>query len=70
MDARIAKLIPTVKQGEKHTNKNLRRNIRRLADRKGITYEKAILLFFKVGHEGQLDKNLVYSLRKNWNRFL
>jgi hypothetical protein len=46
------------------TNRKLRRNLRRMADRKGISYKEAILKFYKVSSYDQLDKNLVYSLNK------
>jgi hypothetical protein len=48
----------------KENNRKLRRNIRRIAERKGITYKEAILKFYKVYSYEQLDKNLVYSLNK------
>ena len=48
----------------KENNRKLRRNIRRIAERKGITYKEAILKFYKVHSYGELDKNLVYSLNK------
>ena len=48
----------------KENNRKLRRNIRRIAERKGITYNEAILKFYKVYSYEQLDKNLVYSLNK------
>lgn len=46
-------------------NRRLRRNIRRLAERKGISYKDAILKFYGVASYDELDKNLVYSLNKN-----
>lgn len=48
----------------KENNRKLRRNIRRIAERKGITYKEAILKFYKVYSYEELDKNLVYSLHK------
>jgi hypothetical protein len=57
------KLVPS--KINKKTNKSLRRNIRRLADRKGISYESAILHFYGVKSISEIDKNLFYSLNKN-----
>ena len=48
----------------KENNRRLRRNIRRIAERKGITYKEAILKFYKVHSYNELDKNLIYSLNK------
>lgn len=48
----------------KENNRRLRRNIRRIAERKGITYKEAILKFYKVHSYKELDKNLIYSLNK------
>lgn len=50
---------------KKTTNKKLRRNIRRIALRKNITYKQAILNFYKVDSLYDLDKNLLYSLYKD-----
>ena len=47
------------------TNKGLRRNIRRISERKGITYSEAILLFYNVDSVSKIDKNVMYSLYKN-----
>lgn len=47
------------------SNKKLRRNIKRLADKKGITYELAILHFYKIDSLSKLDKHLLWSLYKN-----
>ena len=44
----------------KSSNKQLRRNIRRIAERKGITYIQAILHFYNVKSIYELDKNLIY----------
>lgn len=52
-----------VKKGSK-SKKKLRRNLNRLADRKQISYEQAILDFYKVSKLSDLDKNLVFSLQK------
>jgi hypothetical protein len=64
----IKKLIPEHLWDKTHkkkkTNKSLRRHIRRLSERKGISYEMGILHFYKVGSLKELDKNLVYSLFK------
>lgn len=51
------------------TNKSLRRHLRRLAERKGITYQQAIIDFYGVKSVDRLEKNLVYSLLKNWDRY-
>lgn len=50
--------------GRKNTNRKLRRNLKRIADRKGISYKEAIFRFYKVSSYEELDKNLVYSLNK------
>jgi putative aminopeptidase FrvX len=52
-----------VPKGE--NNRRLRRNLRRLAERKGISYKEAILKFYGVASYDELDKNLVYSLNKS-----
>lgn len=48
------------------SNKNLRRHLKRLAKSKSISYEEAILHFYKIKKLSQLDKNLLYSLHKNY----
>lgn len=58
-------ILKTGKKSEKKTNKFLRRNIRRLAKRKNISYKDAILLFYNIKSIYELDKNLLYSLHKN-----
>lgn len=45
--------------------KSLRRNIKRIAKRKGITYKQAILFFYNVKSIYEIDRNLLYSLYKN-----
>lgn len=47
------------------SNKKLRRNLFRLAKKKGITYELAIMSFYKINSLSDLDKNLLWSLFKN-----
>lgn len=47
------------------TNKLLRRNIRRIAKRKGITFSEAILVFYSAKSLYEIDKNILYSLHKN-----
>jgi hypothetical protein len=68
MQEDIKRLVPEIvwksSCKSKKTNKGLRRNIRRLAERKGITYEMAILRFYQVKSLKDLDKNLLYSLYK------
>lgn len=49
----------------KKSTKGLRRNIRRISERKGIDYRAAILLFFNVDSISKIDKNLLYSIYKN-----
>jgi hypothetical protein len=49
----------------KKTNKHLRRNIRRIAKRKGITLTEAILVFYNAKSLYEIDKNTLYSLHKN-----
>lgn len=44
--------------------KGLRRNLRRISERKGITYTQAILRFYGVKNLNQLDKKLVWSLTR------
>lgn len=45
------------------SNKRTRRNLRRIAERKGIGYGEAIVRFY--GKEiSDIDKNLAYSLHK------
>lgn len=51
------------------TNKGLRRHLRRLASKKGITYQQAIVGYYGVKSIDKLDKNLLYSLLKNWDRY-
>jgi hypothetical protein len=67
--SKIRHLVPSyiLKETDckKNTNKLLRRNIRRLAKRKQITYKQAILLFYNVKSIYELDKNLLFSLHKN-----
>jgi len=45
--------------------KLLRRNIKRISKRKGITYTQAILYFYNAKSIYEIDKNLLYSLYKN-----
>ena len=40
----------------------IRRNLRRISERKGITFTQAILRFYRVERLDQLDKKLVWSL--------
>ena len=69
MQEDIKRLLPKHLWGklsrDKKTNKGLRRNLRRLAERKGISYEMAIIHFYRVKSLKDLDKNLLYSLFKN-----
>ena len=69
MNEDIKKLIPkfllSKVQAKKKTNKSLRRSIRRMADRKGISYEMGILHFYQVKSLKELDKHLVFSLLKH-----
>lgn len=64
MDDSLVKLLGEFK-GKKSTNKKLRRNLRRMAERKNISYDEAILKFYGIRSLSQLDKNLLYSLYKN-----
>ncbi|NBP16893.1 hypothetical protein EBU95_21345 [bacterium] len=67
MDAKSRKLEELTGKNlkpRKKNNRKLRRNIRRIAERKGITYKEAILKFYNVSSYDDLDKNLVYSLNK------
>lgn len=41
-----------------------RRNLLRIAKRKSITYNQAISKFFQVSDVSELDKNLLWSLKK------
>lgn len=50
------------------STKKIRRNIRRICDRQGISYRDAILKFYSVGSLSELDKNLVWSLYKEKNK--
>lgn len=61
----VSKKIQKNKFKKKKTNKNLRRNIKRISLRKNITYKQAILCFYKVESLYELDKNLIYSLYKD-----
>lgn len=61
---RLEELTGKSMKPRKENNRKLRRNIRRIAERKGITYKEAILKFYKVSSYSELDKNLVYSLNK------
>jgi hypothetical protein len=56
-----------VKKGSK-SKKKLRRNLRRLANRKGISYDQATIEFFKVKSLSELNRSLVYSLEKKPSR--
>lgn len=50
------------------STKKIRRNLRRICDRQGISYKDAILKFYGVGSLKDLDKNLVWSLYKENNK--
>lgn len=56
-----------IKKGSK-SKKKLRRNLRRLASRKGISYDQATMEFFKVKSLSELNRSLVYSLEKKPSR--
>jgi hypothetical protein len=47
------------------SNKKLRRNLFRLAKKKGISYDLAILSFYKIKSLSELDKHLLWSLYKD-----
>lgn len=65
----IDHLVPTKhrerKKGKRSGNKGLRRYLRRLSERKGITYTEAVLNFYKVKSLTKLDQKLVHSLFKD-----
>lgn len=46
------------------SNKLNRRNLKRIAKRKGISYEDAIKKFYKIDSLCFLEKNLLWSLQK------
>lgn len=46
------------------SNKLLRRNLKRISKRKGISYEEAIKIFYKTESLDSLEKNLLWSLQK------
>jgi hypothetical protein len=48
------------------SNKKNRRNIRRLAERKGLSYRESVEHFYGKDFS-RMDKNLLYSLHKNTN---
>lgn len=50
------------KHGNRTSNKGLRRYLRRISERKGITYKEAILKFYKIESLNKLDKDLLHSL--------
>lgn len=64
LNRRLEELTGRRLRPRKENNRKLRRNIRRMAERKGITYKEAILKFYNVSSYAELDKNLVYSLNK------
>jgi hypothetical protein len=47
------------------TDKKLKRYLRRISDRKGISYKEAILKFYGVESLKKLDERLVHSLFKD-----
>ncbi|NBT58685.1 hypothetical protein EBT16_07880 [bacterium] len=64
LNRRLEELTGKRLRPKKENNRRLRRNIRRIAERKGISYKDAILKFYNVSSYEELDKNLVYSLNK------
>lgn len=65
----IDHLVPTnhreKKKGKRSGNKGLKRYLRRLSERKGITYAEAVLKFYNVKSLSKLDQKLVNSLFKD-----
>lgn len=65
----IDNLIPTnhrkKKKSKRSGDKGLKRYLRRLSERKGITYTEATLRFYNVKSLNKLDQKLVNSLFKD-----
>jgi hypothetical protein len=65
----IDHLVPTNhrkrKKGKRSGYKGLRRYLRRIAERKGITYTEAILNFYHVKSLKKLEEKLLHSLFKD-----